>query len=155
MLRYLTICVGLLMSGFAATPASAVGEFSSGNWRGGAFYNGGNFSHCAMFAPYVTGWKLLFSINREGYVDLGLEHADLNLTVGNTADFRMQIDSSPVITRTFKVLDRTLIATTFTGSVDWFQRLRKGRNLRIWIGDSTESFSLQGTNNALARARHS
>jgi hypothetical protein len=87
----------------------------------------------------------------EGYVDLGFEHSDLNLTSGNSADFRLQIDRSPVITRNFKALSGTMFATTFTGSVDWFQRLRKGRNLKIWIGDSPQSFSLQGTNSALAK----
>jgi hypothetical protein len=151
MFRSFTAWLALIVGALLATPAAATGEFSSGNWKGAAFFEKGRFTNCLMFAPYVTGWRMVFSMDGQGYVDLGFEHADLSLTPGNSADFRLQIDRSPVISRNFKALSRTMFATTFTGSVDWFQRLRKGRNLKIWIGNSTESFSLQGTNSALAK----
>ena len=151
MLRSATAWMALIFAAAFASPAAATGDFQSGNWKGAAFFDGGRFTNCLMFAPYVTGWKMVFSIDSEGYVDLGFEHSDLDLSPGNTADFRVQIDGSPVITRNFKALSRTMFATTFTGSVDWFQRLRKGRDLKIWIGGTRESFSLQGTNKALAR----
>ena len=151
MLRSMAAWLALIVGGLFVSPAEATGEFQSGNWKGAAFFDNGRFTNCLMFAPYVTGWKMVFSMDGEGYVDLGFEHSDLSLTPGNSADFRMQIDKSPVITRNFKALSTTMFATTFTGSVDWFQRLRRGRDLKIWIGDSLESFSLQGTNKALAR----
>ena len=151
MLRTTIAGLTWIVVAFAASPAAATGEFQSGNWKGAAFFSGGRFTNCLMYAPYVTGWKMVFSIDTQGYVELGFDHSDLSLTTGKTADFRLQIDRSPVIVRNFKALSRTMFSTTFTGSVEWFQRLRKGRDLKIWIGDNRQSFSLLGTNKALAR----
>jgi len=134
-----------------ASPSLARGEFTSGNWEGSAFFDGRTFSHCAMLASYKTGWDVMFSIDADYVVNLGFQHDDLTLKKGDEADFVMQVDNSPKITRTFTALSRTMFATEFTDRKGWFQALQRGLYLKLDVGDHVESFSLAGTNAALDR----
>jgi hypothetical protein len=132
-----------------AGPAAAIGEFASGNWKGAAFFKGSRFTHCAMSAEYNSGWRMIFTIERDGDVVLGLYNPRLDIKRGSKASVLMQIDESPVITRQFVAINPTLIGTTFTSQVDWFQRLRRGLGLKIKFGERVQTFSLKGTNDAL------
>jgi hypothetical protein len=132
-----------------ASPAYAVGEFSSGNWKGAAFFKGSRFTHCAMTAEYAAEWRMIFTMERDGDIVLGLHNPRLDIKRGSMAAVLMQIDNSPVITRQFVAINPNLIGTTFTSNVDWFQRLRKGLGLKIKFGERVQNFSLKGTNDAL------
>jgi hypothetical protein len=98
---------------------------------------------------YNSGWRMIFTIERDGDVVLGLYNPRLDIKRGSKASVLMQIDESPVITRQFVAINPTLIGTTFTSQVDWFQRLRRGLGLKIKFGERVQTFSLKGTNDAL------
>ena len=132
-----------------AGPAFAIGEFSSGNWKGAAFFKGSRFTHCAMSADYDAGWRMIFTMERDGDIVLGLHNPRLDIKRGSQAPVLMQIDDSPIITRQFVAINPTLLGTSFTSNVEWFQRLRKGLGLKIKFGERVQNFSLRGTNEAM------
>ena len=78
--------------GFAAEiPGS---EFSFGNWRGAAYTNdeNGEFSHCAVNANYISGQTLLFSVNSNATVSVGLANPDWHLRDGERFAVRLEVD---------------------------------------------------------------
>ncbi len=149
-IRILTAAVAGLAVLALCLPARAVGEFASGNWKGSAYFTGPRFTHCAMSAGYDAGWRLVFTLQKDGDVVLGLSHPSLSFRTGSTTSVTMQLDGGPAIEREFLAVTPQLINTTFAPTHDWFQRLRKGRELKARFGQTTRTFSLRGANDALA-----
>jgi hypothetical protein len=147
--RILAAGAAAALTWMTASPAAAVGDFWSGNWKGAAFFKDSRFSHCAMSADYSAGWRMFFTIERDGDVILGLHNSGLDIKRGSRSPVLMQIDDSPVITREFVAINPSLIGTTFTSNVEWFQRLRKGLRLKIKFGERVQNFSLKGTHEAM------
>ena len=96
MKRVAWIGLALVLALAGAAPAAATGEFTSGRWTGAAFFERERFTHCAMLAPYVSRWKLLFSVDRAGEVSLGLFGEKVEMFPGFSASIWMQIDNDPV-----------------------------------------------------------
>ena len=140
------LAVALMAAGML--PASAAGEFSSGRWTGQAFVDGGKFTHCAMLAPYVSRWTLLFSIDRNGDVGLGLQNADVEMYPWDKAKIWLQVDNEPVITPVFKTARSTLVVTKFGSNSDWIKQLRKGKKLKANVGKRVPNFDLAGLDEA-------
>jgi hypothetical protein len=140
------LTVLLTLAGIA--PAAAIGEFSSGRWTGQAFLDGGRFTHCAMLAPYVSRWKLLFSVDRNGDIGVGFQNQDVGMYPWERASIWMQIDNEPVITPVFKPAGMTLVVAKFAAGSDWIKRLRKGKKLKVNVGKRVPNFDLAGLDEA-------
>jgi hypothetical protein len=138
--------VALTLAGVA--PAAAMGDFTSGRWTGQAFADGGRFTHCAMLAPYVSRWTLLFSIDRNGDIGLGLQSEDVTMYPWEKAKIWLQVDNEPVITPVFKTARSTLVVTKFAGDADWIKHLRKGKKLKANVGKRVPNFDLAGLDEA-------
>lgn len=136
------LALALTVAGLAS--ARAEGDFSSGRWTGQAFKDGGRFTHCAMLAPYVSRWVLLFSVDRDGNVGLGLQSNEVEMYPWEKAQIWMQVDNEPVITPTFKTARKSLVLAKFDGNSDWIKRLRKGKKLKVNIGKRVPNFDLEG-----------
>ena len=149
MQRLASTFLALLLTLAGIAPARATGEFTSGRWTGQAFLDGGKFTHCAMLAPYVSRWKLLFSIDRNGDIGLGLQNENVEMYPWSKAQIWMQIDNEPVITPVFKTARMTLVVTKFPANSDWIKRLRKGKKLKVNVGKRVPNFDLAGIDEAL------
>jgi hypothetical protein len=147
--RLVSTCLAWLLTLAAVAPAAATGEFTSGRWTGQAFVDGGKFMHCAMLAPYVSRWKLLFSIDRNGDIGLGLQNENVEMYPWNKAQIWMQVDNEAVITPVFKTARTTLVVTKFAANSDWIKRLRKGKKLKVNVGKRVPNFDLAGLDEAL------
>jgi len=143
------IGLALTLALAGATPAAASGEFTSGRWNGAAFFERERFTHCAMLAPYVSRWKLLFSVDRAGEVSLGLYSEKVEMFPGLNASIWMQIDDDPTVIRAFKAVRMQLVVTKFPADADWIKRLRKGKHLKVNVGTRVPNFSLDGIDEAL------
>jgi len=141
--------LALLLTLAGIAPAAATGEFTSGRWTGQAFVDGGKFTHCAMLAPYVNRWKLLFSIDRNGDIGLGLQNENVEMYPWSKAQIWLQVDNEPVITPVFKTARMTLVVTKFPANSDWIKRLRKGKKLKVNVGKRVPNFDLAGIDEAL------
>lgn len=149
MQRCASTFLALLLTLAGIAPAAATGEFTSGRWTGQAFVDGGKFTHCAMLAPYVNRWKLLFSIDRNGDIGLGLQNENVEMYPWSKAQIWLQVDNEPVITPVFKTARMTLVVTKFPANSDWIKRLRKGKKLKVNVGKRVPNFDLAGIDEAL------
>jgi hypothetical protein len=140
--------LALLLALGGIVPAAATGEFSSGRWAGQALFEGARFTHCAMLAPYVSRWKLVFSVDRNGEVGLGLQSEIVQMYPWQKARIWMQIDNEPVVTPVFRTASMTFVVTKFPADSDWIKRLRKGKKLKVNVGKRVPNFDLAGLDEA-------
>jgi hypothetical protein len=147
--RTLAAWVAVVASLTAVSPAWAVGEFASGSWKGSAYFTGPRFTHCAMSAGYDAGWRLVLTMQNNGDVVLGISHQSLNFKTGSTIMVQVQVDNTPVVDHEFLTVTPQLITATLTPVTEWFQRLRKGVQLKVRFGQTAKTFNLKGTNEAL------
>jgi hypothetical protein len=134
-------------------PAAAAGEFVSGNWKGAAILKGGKFDNCEMWAPYINRWDLLMAVDQAGYFALGLRRSTLDMVgealFGTRIVLRLQIDDGPVLLRPFQAITPRLVATKFATNLDWVEKLKTGKVLRVNTG-RLYRFPLAGVKEALA-----
>ena len=144
--------VAAVLFSATASPAAAPGEFTSGNWRGGAVFQGTKFVQCNMWAPYINNWDLMFAMTASGDFRLGLRNQKLDLTwssiFGEKLGVRMQIDDNPVIIKAFTATSAT-VASTSIANLDWGKALRAGKVLRVHTGSRVRRFPLGGIDPAL------
>ena len=133
----------------SAAAAEDTGGFVSGRWSGQAFFDSGRFTHCAMFSDYVSRWKLLFSIDRMGELNLGLSNEQVSVYPWETPGIWMQVDNDPVLVRAFKAVKPQLVVATFAGNSDWIKKLRKGKKLKVNVGKRVPNFDLGGIDAAM------
>lgn len=153
MLRNLLGGLGLILAFAGASPALARGEFTSGNWEGSASFDGRKFQNCHMSASYKDGWEMIFLMDGGYNLLLGFDKDGLKMTEGDEDDFDMWVDNSKRVPHTFEAITETMFATKVRQADEWFRLLQRGNSLKIDVGDHVESFSLAGTNAALARLR--
>ncbi len=58
------LAAAFAMAGLAA-PAAAETTFKSGNWTGGPYFNGQQFSHCAVNVGYTDGMQLYIQLTAQ------------------------------------------------------------------------------------------
>lgn len=138
-------------------PALAVGDFTVGQWKGAAYFKDGKLFRCAMYAHYINRWDLFFSIDGAGYFSILLRNQQLDLfgqmIFGTKMGLRLQIDDTPVIIRPFTAITQTLVETKFATNLDWVERLRSGKVLRINNGSRILRFPLTDLEEALPQLR--
>ena len=135
-------------------PAFAADNFTSGNWRGGAVFEGTKFVQCNMWAPYINNWDLMFAMTQSGDFRLGLRNQKLDMTwsqlFGQKLGVRMQIDDSPVVIKAFTATSAT-VASTSIANLGWDKALRTGKVLRVHTGSRVRRFPLAGIDPALSQ----
>lgn len=142
MARRVWIGLALLLSG--AQPAAATGDFTLGRWIGQAFFESDRFTHCAMHADYVSRWKLLFSINRTGDVNVGFASEYVNMYPWQSASLWLQLDNDPVLIRDFKPIKPQLLVAVFPRESNWIKKLRRAKRLKVNVGKRVPNFDLAG-----------
>lgn len=150
-MRRILFALAMVIAGLSATTpkAYAIGDFTSGNWRGYAVIDNGRFSLCRMSAGYSNGYSLVFAISGNGRLLFSVAKTDWNYRVGSTATIRIQIDNNAPVYRTAEVVDKITVASVIDDRVSFFNSLRYGNRFAIEVGNIKTSFTLQGTYNAL------
>jgi len=149
-LRIATL-IATAMTGMVS--AVAADNFTSGNWRGGAVLEGGKFTQCNMWAPYINNWDLMFAMTQSGDFRLGLRNRQIDMTwvklFGQKLAVRMQIDDSPVVIKAFTATSAT-VASASVANLGWEKALRSGKALRVHTGSRVRRFPLAGIDPALS-----
>ena len=125
--------------------------FSSGNWTGTAYYKAGRFSHCQMSAKYRNGSKLIFGLEPNKSMSVGILHPSWNLKKGNREQVRISIDNRTALWSTARVIRPQHIAAFFKANSRIYNMMRHGRRLAIEAGGTVLKYSLRGTSRALIR----
>lgn len=148
MSRVLTVLICLcLLPGSAL----AAGDFTSGAWKGKAFFRGGQFTHCAMSARYRSGVLMLFSITRAYDLNMGFAENTWNLPLGRNFQVSYRIDRMAAITAPGRVLNQKQFVIDLPDRHRIFDQFRRGRRLHMQIPGKNFSMSLAGTRKALNR----
>jgi hypothetical protein len=142
------------MSLALAGPAQAGGPYGEvvvGNWSGGAYTNDatGQFSHCAVNAPYRNGTRLLTSVTAGFQWLLGIAHPDWKLTVGAQVPLRLVFDRGASIAVTAQVRSAALITIAMPAESELIRAFRQGRYLEVVAGDKRLTFALTSTSEML------
>lgn len=146
--------VFLLSAPLAAAPAAAEeipgSRIAFGNWSGGAWRgDDGAFSHCAVSARYVSGFELLFSVNSDASVTVGLAAPDFGAIPGETFPATLTIDRRANFSGTAEAVSDDLVVFRIADMDAALAALRKGRVLTVRSGDFRQEFNLSGTFRAL------
>jgi len=149
-LRIHVAAVSLALMG-SAQAAGPYGQVVVGNWSGGAYTNDatGQFSHCAVNAPYRNGTRLLTSVTSGFQWLLGIAHPDWKLTVGANVPLRLVFDRQTSIAVTAHVKNPTLLTIAMPAESALIRAFRQGRYLEVVAGDKRITFALTSTSEML------
>jgi hypothetical protein len=145
----------LLVAPLLAVLLAAAAEkpsFTSGVWQGKANYDkDGEFRDCTMTAQSGDDIQLGFVITKEFNWGLVLADENRDLPVGSTMAMLLQIDDRDPLPTVAKVVDIHGLLIPLANSDPVIEALRQGKVLRIVTGDTTLSFKLTGTRDAIAK----
>lgn len=148
MKRLLLGAVGLCL---LSTSAAAAGQFTSGAWKGQAYFRDGQFSHCAMSARYRSGVTMLFSITRSYNLNMGFAEASWNLPLGRNFQVTYRVDRMAAVEAPGRVINARQFVIDLPDRHRIFDQFRRGRRLHMQIPGKIFAMSLTGTRKALNR----
>jgi hypothetical protein len=134
-----------------AQAAGPYGQVVVGNWSGGAYTNDatGQFSHCAVNAPYKNGTRLLTSVTRDFQWLLGIAHPDWNLREGATVPLRLVFDRGTSLSVTAMVRSPKLITISMPADSALIRAFRQGHYMEVYAGEKRITFALTSTSEML------
>ena len=75
-----------------AAPAMAQNTFKSGNWNGGPFFNGQQFSHCYVNVGYADGTQLMIQLTPQMVMYVGASKSSWNMDPTQQYDVSFEVD---------------------------------------------------------------
>ncbi|MFV0296934.1 MAG: hypothetical protein ACK5JT_12545 [Hyphomicrobiaceae bacterium] len=136
----------------AATAQSQT--FQSGNWKGKPLFDKqGNFTRCAMTARYRSGHSLIFDADHKLSWRLWISNPSWNLTAKPNSRFSavIVVDGGALIPVQAQVASKSLVMVPLATTAHVVNNMRKGSRMAFVVGKAKLQFTLQGTNNAIAR----
>ncbi len=128
-------------------------SFAYGNWSGEAFFDDETraFTHCAVSASYVSGDQLIFSIERNGVIAIGVASPALKLVPGAQFPVSIIVDNRrPYYGTAFAMSEGH--ASVFIDDLDAaLDAFRRGRVLTVEGVSMRGQYYLDGTFHALER----
>lgn len=144
-----------LAAGIGIAPAGAAEKFSHEGWQGLALVKDGKFIQCQMSRAAINNYDVIISHNPDGELRLGIRSHKIDVGWGllfqQKYAFRIQVDDSPILTKTFVAKTGNSLSTSLNGT-DWDKRLPNGRLLRVNDG-RVRLFHLNGIREALGMLR--
>ena len=77
----------------AASPALAQNAWKAGNWNGAPYFNGQQFSHCAMTVNYTDGTQLILQLTAQLQMFVGAGTCNTAIQLGLTGYSTSNADS--------------------------------------------------------------
>lgn len=145
----------IAMCALLAAPALAdEREFTVAGWQGSSYDSkGGGFSHCAISSSYRSGLLLLFSLNRNYDLKMGLADSRWSLVVGQTYPISYSIDGSAAITASAEAVTEKQVRIDLPDSERMLAQLKAGVLMTVRASGADFHFRLDGSSRALERLR--
>jgi hypothetical protein len=143
-----------LIAGAMAPPALAQNTFKSGNWVGGPFFNGQQFSHCAVTLTFADGTQLIVQLTPQLQMYVGATKTSWNMDPTRQYDVSFEFDGG--YKKTFKgrvnADRRNTIWFTIGNDAD-LRRLLAANGTMNWIDSAGTRFpfNLAGGDNAMRK----
>jgi hypothetical protein len=148
MKAWLTAILGIFTVAAASHAAELPGStFEYKGWRGAAYTNDtdGRFSYCAISSPYKSGDTLLFSVNIDATIGIGVSNPHWALSVGQSLDVGFFVDNFDPHFATASAVHSNLVVATLPSENGLFEKLRRGRLLTIKTVQGDSLYNLDGT----------
>lgn len=144
-----TVCL------FAACPTLAEEipgtQIAYGNWSGAAYtFEDGTFSHCVVSADYVHGNTLLFSVNADATVNVGVVSPTETFVPDQEFPVALYVDRRAPFYGNAVALDTTFAVLTIDDLDRALDSFRAGQTLVVQSQFGEVPFDLTGTSRALA-----
>ena len=131
-------------------------SFTSGNWEGAAytFDDTGMFSHCAVSVEYVSGDLLVFSVNSDVTVTVGVVSDRFNFTPGEEFPVSLHVDRRKPFQAWAAAVDYDFLSFTIEDFHNAMDALTRGQSLSVSSYTELGSYDLSGSYRALEGARN-
>ncbi len=149
------LSAAVLTCGVVSAEEIAGSQFGYGNWSGAAYTydQTGEFSHCAVSAGFVSGDTLLFSVNKQGTVSVGVANNALNFPVGDSFPVSIYVDRRQPIYGTATAMDRHFAALEIPEFDRALETFKRGYTMTIEAAGRRGVYDLTGTFRALEQAK--
>jgi len=129
------------------------GDFTVGNWEGGAYSNDrtGDFSHCAAVASYRHGVSLFFMVTKDFEWAVAFRSDKFSVKPGRTIKVGIALDSRRTAQVEAYAIDSKFLRVSLDPKADLFRRFQQAAVLRLEGSDRTYEFNLTNTRQMLPR----
>ncbi len=150
--KFLAAALLLINLTFSAD-AAELGRFEEAGWEGNAFTSDrtGDFTGCAISAPYNSGALLLFTLDSSYQFGIGLAHSDWLFKEGQDVFAVMKIDQGTPFSGTGTAVDTDQLKFQIESTAANYNEFRYGRILVVHFDGKKFEFDLDGTARALAK----
>lgn len=153
-MRALLACLLVVFSPAASFAEEIPGsQIYHGNWSGAGYtFDDGTFSHCVVSAEYVHGNTLLFSVNIDATVNVGVISPTETFTPQQTFPVALFVDRRQPFFGNATAIDSTFAILTIEDFDRALDSFRQGQTLIVQSQFGEVPFDLTGTSRALAAA---
>ena len=153
-MRRVHLTAGLAAAALAAAPALAQNTFKAGNWNGGPYFNGQQFSHCYVNVGYPDGTQLYLQLTPQMVMYVGAFKSSWNMDPTKQYDVVFEIDGG--FKKTFRgrvTADRRNSIWFTIGNDPELRRALAGNGTMTWVDAQSVRFpfSLAGSDNAMRK----
>ena len=137
-----------------AAPAMAQNTFKSGNWNGGPFFNGQQFSHCYVNVGYADGTQLMIQLTPQMVMYVGASKSSWNMDPTQQYDVSFEVDGGYKKSFRGRVTADRRNAIWFTiGNDAELRRALAGNGTMTWVDAQSARFpfNLAGGDNAMRK----
>jgi len=128
-------------------------QIAYGNWSGAAYtFDDGSFSHCVVSAMYNHGNTLLFSVNGDATVNVGVISPTEIFTPDQEFPVALYVDRRAPFYGNALALDTTFAVLNIADLDRALDSFRRGQTLVVQSQFGEVPFDLTGTSRALAMA---
>jgi hypothetical protein len=139
---------------FAAAPAAAQNTFKTGNWTGGPYFNGQQFTHCAVTVGYADGTQLSIQLTPQMTMYVGAAKSSWNMDPTKQYDVSFEIEGGYKKSFRGRVAAERRTAIWFTvGNDPDLRRALAGNGTMTWVDaqGARFPFNLVGGDNAMRK----
>jgi hypothetical protein len=137
-----------------ASPAAAQNTFKSGNWSGGPYFNGQQFTHCYISVGYADGTQLIIQLSPQMTMYIGASKTSWNMDPTKQYDVTFEIDGGYKKSFRGRVTADRRSAIWFTiGNDAELRRALAGNGTMTWVDSQGARFpfNLAGGDNAMRK----
>lgn len=154
MRRALSILCLVAAGAAAQAPAWAQNTFKTGNWTGGASFNGQQFSHCYVSVTYADGTVLVIQLTAQLLMYVGASKT--NWTMDPTRQYDVSFELDGGYKKTFKgrvTAERRNTIWFTVGNDPELRRALAGGGIMSWVDaqGTRFPFNLAGGDNAVRK----
>ncbi len=139
------------MGPYKLANAALMSSWQFGAWHGGAYSNDttNQFSHCAAYAPYMSGIAMVVAIDRAASWKIGFTNPAWRLSPGQQIPVTVTFDGGSPWTGTASAMTTIFVGLPMSSSSALIRAFRSALRMDVYAAGSLFQFDLTGTSRLL------